>query len=99
MTVQCPKCHLWNDHNRLKQADKLGQGDFCNAKWKDNDGSFCSIKAAENHRCTCYFTEADVKLYCHRLVCTHSQDPKALLGTCQDFEPSAWLRKKFGVKP
>ena len=87
--------------------DDLGQGGFCNALWKDEEGVFCSIAAAEGRRsCNCNFSIDS----CHLVVYEHQQElfqkiqcggeqigEPTLTGVCQDFEPSEWVRKKFGV--
>ena len=97
--TRCPKCERYNDDRRQQEQDKLGVGHFCNARRVDKEGPYGSTAAAEGHSgCHCSYMEADVKLDCCQLVCSHSEDPQDLRGKCQDFEPSAELRKKFGLK-
>ena len=88
--------------------DHLGQGAFCNALWKDYLGLYCSAQAAEGRSCvSCPFTEES----CH--IVSFQVGPEVrikiqcggeklgyptLVGVCQDFDPSKWLRKKLMVK-
>jgi hypothetical protein len=96
---KCQRCGRYTDPEKLAKDDEMGQGEFCNARWKDKDGFYCLEKALEGrvHGVICPYTEKDVKKDCCQLVCTKSKSPKALKGTCQDFQPSKALRKKFGI--
>jgi len=80
--------------------DNLGQGEFCNALWKDPKGVFCSTAAAEGHAgLRCAYNESS----CH--VIEDGDERKIIaggggfkpVGVCHDFEPADWLRKKMGV--
>lgn len=89
--------------------DDLGQGRFCNALWKDDKGLFCSTAAAEGSSGVhCSFTEKSCHLVTFkthderkitRIQCggTPTGEP-TFVGVCQDFEPSAEMRKKFHLE-
>ena len=87
--------------------DNLGQGEFCNARWHDDEGWFCSIAAAEGHPHPCRFSESDCHLVSYtindnqfyRIQCGGEKlGYPTLIGVCQDFEPARWLRVKFELE-
>lgn len=74
----------------LNNTDELGIGLFCNALWQDQEGLYCSTKAAEGHRvCHCGFTEDDCHVEDGRIRCSRGGR------YCEDFEPAKILRERL----